>query len=83
MRKRFTEDQIVKILHEAAVGGKVAEVCRKHGVSGFLIKPPKKADLLRGLARARRINRQGIEPRLAKPDEVEELRDLLAEKGLV
>ena len=33
MRKRFTEDQIVKILHEAAAGGKVGEVCRKHGVS--------------------------------------------------
>lgn len=57
--------------------------CLKAGASGFLIKPPKKADLLRELARARRINRQGLEPRLAKPDEVEELRDLLAEKGLV
>ena len=33
MRKRFTEDQIVKILQEAGAGGKVAEVCRKHGVS--------------------------------------------------
>lgn len=57
--------------------------CLKAGASGFLIKPPKKADLLRELARARRINRQGLEPRLARPDEVEELRDLLAEKGLV
>ena len=33
MRKRFTDDQIVRILQEAAAGGKVAEVCRKHGVS--------------------------------------------------
>ena len=33
MRKRFTEDQIVKILQDASAGGKVAEVCRKHGVS--------------------------------------------------
>ena len=31
MRKRCTEDQIVKILQEAAAGGKVAELCRKHG----------------------------------------------------
>ena len=32
MKKRFTEEQIVKILREAS-NGKVAEVCRKHGIS--------------------------------------------------
>lgn len=57
--------------------------CLKAGASGFLIKPPKKADLVRELARAQRINLRKLEPRLAQPDDVEGLRELLAERGLV
>lgn len=33
MKKRFTEEQIIGILKEAEAGMKVAEVCRKHGIS--------------------------------------------------
>ena len=32
MKKRFTEEQIVRILKEASLG-RVGEVCRQHGVS--------------------------------------------------
>ncbi len=33
MKKRFTEEQIIKVLEEAKTGLKVEEVCRKYGVS--------------------------------------------------
>jgi putative transposase len=33
MKKRFSEEQIIGILKEAEAGMKVAEVCRKHGIS--------------------------------------------------
>lgn len=33
MRKRYTEEQIVKILKEVDAGGGVGEVCRRHNIS--------------------------------------------------
>ena len=32
-RKRYTEEQIVSILKEAAAGVRTEEICRKYGVS--------------------------------------------------
>ena len=32
-RSRFTEEQIIAILHEQEAGAKTADVCRRHGVS--------------------------------------------------
>ena len=32
-RGRFTEEQIIGVLREQEAGMRVAEVCRKHGVS--------------------------------------------------
>ena len=32
-RKRFTEEQIIRILQEAEAGAKKQEICRRHGVS--------------------------------------------------
>lgn len=31
---RFSEEQIIGILREQEAGGKTADVCRKHGISG-------------------------------------------------
>lgn len=56
--------------------------CLKAGASGFLVKPPKKADLTRELRRAQRLSASGSEPRLAKPDEVELIRQLIVDQGL-
>jgi len=33
MKKRFTEEQIIKVLEEVKMGRKVEEVCRKYGIS--------------------------------------------------
>lgn len=33
MKRRFSEEQIIQILHEADSGIKVADICRKHNIS--------------------------------------------------
>ncbi len=33
MKKRFTEEQIIKVLKEQESGHSTAEVCRRHGIS--------------------------------------------------
>lgn len=33
MKKRFSEEQIIQVLKEHAAGTKVAELCRRHGIS--------------------------------------------------
>ena len=32
-RKRFTEEQIIGVLREQELGAKIADLCRKHGIS--------------------------------------------------
>jgi putative transposase len=33
VRKRYTEEQIIQVLREGEAGAKVADLCRKHGMS--------------------------------------------------
>jgi putative transposase len=33
VRKRYTEEQIIQVLREGEVGAKVADLCRKYGMS--------------------------------------------------
>ena len=33
MKKRYNEQQIISIIREGSASGKVAELCRKHGIS--------------------------------------------------
>lgn len=51
--------------------------CLKVGASGFLVKPPKKEDMQRELARASRIHSKKESPRLATPLEAEYIRDMV------
>ncbi|MCB0309745.1 MAG: response regulator [Bdellovibrionales bacterium] len=57
--------------------------CLEAGASGFLVKPPKKADMSRELARARRIVSQHANPCLVAPHEAGQLRELISKRGLV
>lgn len=33
MKKRFSEEQIIRVLKEAEAGAKTGELCRRHGIS--------------------------------------------------
>jgi putative transposase len=33
MKKRFSEEQIIRVLKEHEAGAKTADLCRKHGIS--------------------------------------------------
>ncbi len=56
--------------------------CLKAGASGFLVKPPKRQDLLRELGRAMRIVRNKESPRLTGQEEADLLRRLLLDRGI-
>jgi len=57
--------------------------CLHAGASGFLLKPPKKKDMRRELARAMRVFSHGLDPRLVKEQDAVTLRRILEERGLV
>ncbi len=56
--------------------------CLRSGASGFLVKPPKRVDMIRELGRAMRIHKSGRNARLASPDETEYVHELLEKRGL-
>lgn len=57
--------------------------CLLAGATGFLIKPPKKKDLAWELKRAWRIATHHLDPRLSTPEEAEEMRNLLMDRGFM
>lgn len=79
-RKEFNSLPIIMLTAHGTVDTLVE--CLKAGASGFLVKPPKKADLLRELARAIRISAGLSSPRLSTPDEAAQLKSILGDKAL-
>lgn len=56
--------------------------CLKEGASGFLVKPPARNQFQRELNRAFRLFVNHENPRLATEQDVDQLREVLVEKGL-
>ena len=56
--------------------------CLKSGASGFLVKPPKKADLAKELAKAKHIIQQQLSPALVRSEDRPYIEEILREKGL-
>ena len=73
-KSRFTQEQIIAILREQEAGGKTAEVCRRHGISGATFYAWKSKFGGMGVSEARRLK--------ALEDENAKLKKLLAEAML-
>lgn len=54
--------------------------CLVAGASGFLVKPPRRQDLVRELSRALRIISSSKNPRLVQPEDTEAIKEILSER---
>jgi len=86
-RARYTEEQIISILKEAAAGTKVTELCRRHGISDatFYIWRNKYGGLeLSELRRLRQLEEENRRLKGIVADQALDLRalkDVLAKNG--
>lgn len=83
MRKRYSEEQIVKILQELNMSGKVAEGCRKYGISDATYYNWKKRYEGLGVEELRRLRSLEEENRTLKRLLANQLIDIDALKALL
>ena len=86
MKKRFTEEQILQVLNEVRQGNKVAETCRKFGISEVTYYKWKNKFDGMSLPDARRLRELELENRKLKGMladamlEVHAIKDVLSKK---
>jgi len=82
-RSRFTEEQILKILHEGEAGRKVSDLCRAHGVAKHTYYRWKAKFGGLQLSEAKRLRQLEDENRRLKHIVAEQTLDIQALKAVV
>lgn len=82
-RGRFSEEQIISILREGESGGKVGEVCRRHGISDATFYTWRKKYGGLDMAELRRLRQLEEENRRLKSIVAEQALDLRALKEVL
>lgn len=82
-KKRFTEEQIIQVLKEVEAGGKVGEVCRRHGVSEGTYYTWKNKYSGLGISKLKRLKQLEEENRRLKHIVADQALDLAALKGVL
>ena len=82
-KKRFTEEQILQVLKEVEAGGKVGEVCRRHGISENTYYNWKKKYGGLGISELKRLKQLEEENRRLKTIVADQALDIAALKGVL
>lgn len=83
MKKRFTEEQIIKILEEAHTGIAIEELCRKHGIAKMTYYNWKTKFGGMTIAEAKRLRALELENNRLKKLVAEQALDIVALKDVV
>ena len=83
VRKRYTEEQIIRVLQEGEAGAKVAELCRKYGISDATYYNWKAKYVGMTVSELRRLKSLEAENRRLKQIVAEQTLDMQALKELL
>lgn len=83
MKRRFSEDQVIRVLKEVDAGGKISEVCRRHGISDATYYNWKAKYGGLGISEIKRLRQLDDENRRLKQIVAEQTLDIQALKGVL